>query len=210
MELDDLRKQWQQPQPANVPASDLAKLVERSSVSSIDRMRRNTWNEITVAIITVVASLNLLLLHKGPVSLLYAALLGLLVVIMIGYYVLQLNLLRQLARTDTNVLRHLQEVCVGLRKLLRFNDNLTLWTGPATWLVLIGYYVGHEVSRSAEPRWLKLGLVVGASIVLGVCLQVGLLKLNRWWSQYRYGQYLDRLESQLYELNEGPLPTALS
>lgn len=202
MELDDLRRQWQQPEPTGASATELTKLLEKSSVSAIGRMRRNTWNEIMIAVLTVVASLGFLLLHKGPVSLLYAALLGLLVLIMSGYYVLQINLLKQLARTDTNVRGHLREVCAGLRRLLRFNDGLTLWTGPATWLVLVGYYIGREVSQPAAPRWVRLGIVIGSSLVLGAVVQFGLLKLNRWWSQYRYGQHLDHLEGQLRELDE--------
>ncbi|RZK95752.1 MAG: hypothetical protein EOO62_29805 [Hymenobacter sp.] len=203
MELDDLRRQWQQAPPApQVPPAELRHLLKQQSTSTIAKMRRNTWNEITVAVLTVLASFGLLLSHKGPVSTLYTALLVLIVAVMVGYYILQISLLQQLARTDSNVRGHLREVCASLRRLLRFNDKLTLWTGPATWVVLIGYYVWRELSQVAEPRWVKLGWVVGSSLVLGAGLQFGLLKLNRWWSQYRYGRYLDRLEGQLRELDE--------
>lgn len=203
MELDDLRRQWQQaPVVSQVPPTELRQLLAQQSTGTIAKMRRNTWNEIVVAGLTVVSSVGVLLSQKGPVNLLYVALLVLLVVIMTGYYILQINLLKQLARTDSNVRGHLRDVCASLRELLRFNDKLTLWTGPATWLVLIGYYVGREVSKLAAPRWSRLGLVVGISLVLGAALQFGLLKLNRWWSQYRYGQHLDRLEGQLRELDE--------
>jgi hypothetical protein len=203
MELDDLRRQWQQaPAVPPAPPAELRQLLTQQSTSTIAKMRRNTWNEITMAVIVVISNLGLLLSYRGPVNLLYAALIGLLVVIMTGYYILQINLLKQLARTDGNVRGHLREVYASLRRLLRFNDKLTLWTAPITWVVLIGYYVWRELSQVAEPRWVKLGLVVGSSLVLGAALQVGLLKLNRWWSQYRYGQHLDRLEGQLRELDE--------
>ena len=202
MELDDLRRQWQQaPPPSGTPPAQLAGLLGRASTSLIDRMRRNAWAEIIAT--PLIALLPLLLLPNGPFRTLYAGV-ELLLLALLGYhYARQIRLLRQMGRADASLRGHLQVLCQGLRQLLRFYYRLTRWTGPVTLLLLLGYYLWHELSRAAGPRWLLLGLVVGLALLLGVGCQWAILRFTRWYLQRLYGQHLDRLEGQLRELSEG-------
>lgn len=203
MELDDLRRQWHKdPDQGKTSVAELSALLKQTSVGAIDRMRRNTWGEIATTVFVVAAALNFLFFQKQPVNVLYSALLVVVVCLMVVYYVVQIRILKRMAITDVSVRGHLRELCTSLRQLLDVNYKLTLWTGPATWLVLLGYYIIHEQARPGGPRLLRLSLVVGIGLVVSVVLQMGLLRLTRWWSQYRYGQHLDRLESQLRELDE--------
>ena len=45
-------------------------------------------------------------------------------------------------------------------------------------------------------------LIVLNVLVFGVVVQVGVVYFTRWYLQRLYGQHLDRLESQLRELDE--------
>ena len=60
MELDDLRRQWQQPAQAEAPAPldrvALAKLLTSGSRSPVGKMRRNVWLEIGFAVICLLGS----------------------------------------------------------------------------------------------------------------------------------------------------------
>ncbi|NML68089.1 hypothetical protein HHL22_23060 [Hymenobacter sp. RP-2-7] len=203
MELDDLRRQWQQSEPA--PPASLAHMLGKAPLGLIERMRRNAWAEIIAAPVFVL--LPLLLLPGGLFRWLYIGVMVVLVAIMGAYYARQLRLLRQMEQAEVSIKGHLQVLCAGLRQLLLFYYRLTIWTGPLTLLVVLGYYLGHELARAAGPRWPLIGYVAGATLLLGVLFQLGVIRFTHWYLQRLYGRHLDRLESQLRELNEGELTT---
>ena len=201
MELDDLRRQWQQPAPAAGPSPfTYSRLPTQLPGHLVAKMRRNVWGEIVAA--PFAALLPLLLLPGGTFRLLYSGVIVLLTVVTGILYARQLRLLRQMGRTDTSIKGHLQVLCAGLRQLLRSYYLLTIWVGPLTLLLVLGYYVGRELARPAGPRWLELGVVTSLVLVLGLIAQFGVIRLTRWYLQRLYGQHLDRLEGQLRELDE--------
>ena len=201
MELDDLRRQWQQaPAVPQVPPAELRLLLSQQSTSLIAKMRRSVWGEIIAS--TVLAFFPLLFLHNAFFQRLYIGVLVLMVGVFGYYYTRQLSLLKQMGQADVSIRGHLQVLSAGLRQLLRFYYHLTLWTGPVTLLLVLGYFVGKELHRAAGPRWTQLGVVVALVLVVGIIFQFGIIYFTRWYLQRLYGRHLDRLEGQLRELDE--------
>lgn len=208
MELDDLRRQWQQvPLPPATPPAQLVGLLGRAPGNLIDRMRRNTWYEVIAS--PLISALPLFMVPGAGFKMLYLGVMLPLLALMGYYYARQLRLLRQMSQADASLHQHLQQLCQGLRQLLAFYYRLTYWTGVPTLLVLIGYIAVKELRlATGPPRWLAIGLVVGIVLVLGLWLQLCILSATRQFLQRMYGQHLDRLEGQLHELNESAGPTA--
>ncbi|MGI4833656.1 MAG: hypothetical protein ACRYFK_09370 [Janthinobacterium lividum] len=204
MELDDLRRQWQQaPAPPATTPTQLAGLLGRATGNLVDRMRRNTWYEI-IASPFAVALPVLLFTDAGFRALYLAMMLPLLAVMGYYYYAPQLRLLRQMGETDASLHQHLQVLCQGLRHLLAFYYRLTYWTGGPMLVLSLGYITMKELRlTTGPPRWQALGLVISLSLLLGAWCQWGLLRFTRQYLQRLYGRHLDRLEGQLRELSEG-------
>ncbi len=204
MELDDLRRQWQQPEPAAPPLSqaDLSQLLGRRSDGLVEKMRRNARLETAfVALVAVVMPLiigfaNNFLERAEVVSLFLLSL------VLLGYYYRKLKMLRQMTRPDAHVLGNLRRLCAGLRSMLRFNYRLTLAMVPASLLLMYEYVVGKELARSGGVRTAVLLGLGAAFFAAGLLLQRAVVRATRWHLQRLYGQHLDRLEASLRELAE--------
>ena len=207
MELDDLRRQWQQaPAAPPVPPADLHVVPGQQSGSLITQMRRSVWGEIIAS--TVLTLFPLLFIQHAGFQRLYVGVVVLMVGVFGYYYARQLSLLRQMGQADVSIRGHLQVLCAGLRQLLRFYYYLTLWMGPVTLLLVLGYYAAREMNRAAGPRWTQLGVVVSLVLVLGLVCQFGIIYFTRWYLHRLYGRHLDRLEGQLRELDDSEPPGA--
>ncbi len=207
MELNDLRRQWQQaPLPPPTPPAQLAGLLGRTPSSFIDRMRRNTWYEILAA--PLLGLLPLLVAPRGGYTWVYLLVMLPLLAIMGFYYARQLRLLRQMGQADASMHQHLQVLCQGLRQLLAFYYRLTYWSAVPAFLLVMGYTIWKELHRPLGHHWLTLGLVIGVGLLLGVWLQWGILRFTRQYLQRLYGQHLDRLEGQLRELDDHEPPAS--
>ena len=133
---------------------------------------------------------------------------------MLYYYYRVLGVLRQMSENAGSVRSHLVRLCAGLRHLLRFNYRLTLAMVPITMVVTLGLPLGRELNsisqqfRASEPiHWGRLLLLAGIILVAVGLVQVLVIPVTRWSLQRLYGQHLDRLESQLRELDEeSPAP----
>jgi hypothetical protein len=198
MELDDLRRQWQQPTDIPTPL-ELISLVGRRPANLIEQMRRNAWLEITLMALLTVATLiafpSLPELHP----LLY---LVLLLMAGLGYYYYRLlGLLSQMADPAGSVRSHLAQLCAGLRTLLRFYYRLSVAMVPFTMLVL-GVQVGQRLIHPERIDWARLGLSAGILIGVGGLVLLLQIPATRWYVQRLYGRHLDRLEGQLRELDE--------
>ena len=202
MELDDLRRHWQQPEPAGV--TQLNRLLDLGPRNLIDQMRRNTWYELIAA--PLIGLLPLPLALGTDYQGVYLVLMLPLLLLVSLYYIRQLRLLRQMSQADASLRQHLLVLCQGLRRLLAFYYRLTYWTAVPTLLLLLSYTAWKELHRPGPPRWLALGVVVGLGLLLGAWLQWGILRFTRQYLQRLYGRHLDRLEGQLRELDEDELP----
>lgn len=206
MELDDLRRQWQQPDPAALPPvspAHLEGLLLRNSGSLVEKMRRNTWSEALLTLLIVVGIPfytwntwgQALHTTMAGVMLLLSA------ILLVNYY-RQLVLLRRMAQAEAQVRTHLGTLCAGLRQLLHFYYRLTMASGPLTLLLLLGFLVGKELARPGDFRWPLIAGLAAAFVGLGAVVQVGVGRLTRWYLQRLYGQHLDRLEASLRELDD--------
>ncbi|GAB3579824.1 hypothetical protein [Hymenobacter daeguensis] len=209
MELDDLRRQWQQPEPAAPPLDQaaLSHLLAQRSDGLVEKMRRNArWETAYVALIAVAMPLLIgfadNFLERAEVVSLF-----LLALVMLGYYYRKLKMLRQMTQPDGHVLGNLRRLCAGLRSMLRFNYRLTLGTAPAALLLVYEYVVGKELSRPGGVRTALLLGLGAALLAVGLLLQWAVVRAARWYLQRLYGQHLDRLEASLRELDE-PEPVA--
>ncbi|MFD1872237.1 hypothetical protein [Hymenobacter bucti] len=209
MELNDLRRHWQQPElgATALSAAQLHEMLARQRGGLIEKMRRNArWEMALAALIGGLMLLGLTKTHKA-VFLLYEVFSLLLMLVLLYYYYRLLAVLRQMTEPGSSVRSHLAKLCVGLRQMLRFNYKLTLWTLPYMLLLVYGFFTGQMLAGKATYSWQTLALAGGIVLVLGAGLQVGVVYVTRWYMQRLYGQHLDRLEGQLQELDE---PTELT
>jgi len=204
MELDDLRRQWQQPEAAPPPLTpdQLTALLSQRSNGLVDKMRRNARYEVLFTAVVAMAMPILLPFAHNFLQRAQAMSLLLLALLMLGYYYRKLALLHRMAEPAGHVRGSLQQLGAGLRGLLQFNYRLTLAMVPASLLLIYGVTVGGELLRPGGAR-LKLLLILGlALLATGLLLHWAAAKATRWYLQRLYGQHLDRLEGLLRELDE--------
>lgn len=210
MELDDLRRQWQQPEatPPPMNPAELGALLTHNAGGMVEKMRRNTWYEAIFTLL-MVAGVPFYAWHSWgqPLQLMLAASLLLVSAILLVNYRQQLQLLRRMAQPETQVLAHLAALCAGLRQRLHFYYRLTVAMVPYMLLMLWAFHVGKELARPGAFHWKFILWLAVAYVVMGAIVQVVVIYSTRWYLQRLYGQHLDRLEASLGELAE-PEPTA--
>ena len=210
MELDDLRRQWQRPEPAapaGLTAAAFSALLARQRVGVVEKMRRNARWEMALMIALAVFTAGFLPYVPELGLLPYLTLL--LALGLLYYYYRVLGVLRQMTETASSVRSHLVRLCVGLRQLLRFNYRLTLAMVPITMLTVLGMpfgremvRIGQQLGRQEQVHWGRLLLLIGIGLAAGALMQVLVVPVTRWYLQRLYGQHLDRLEGQLRELDD--------
>jgi hypothetical protein len=204
MELNELRRHWQQPEPvaAALSAAQLRELLARQRGSLVDKMRRNARWEMALAVLFAVLLLVGLTRTHEVVFRLCAVFSLILMLVLIYYYYRLLAMLRQIDEPGSSVRSHLVQLCAGLRRMFRFNYKLTLWVLPYMILLVYGFFTGRLLAGKATYTWQTWAIAGGILLVLGAVLQVGIVYITRWYMQQLYGQHLDRLEGQLQELEE--------
>ncbi|UOQ74446.1 hypothetical protein [Hymenobacter cellulosilyticus] len=205
MELDDLRRRWQQPEPsapAALPGPALQELLSRQSGSLVARMRRNARAELTFTVLLMLVMAGFLLQAKQAFYQMYTVFMLLLGAATLYYFYRKLRILRRMDCVEGDVQGHLQRLAASLRQLLAFYYRLTLFTGPWALLMALGFNVGRELARAEPFRWGRLGIMAGFVLVFGTLLQVVAVYVTRWYMQRLYGQHLDRLEAALRDLGD--------
>ena len=212
MELDDLRRQWQQPETSAPPVSpaELGSMLARNTGGLVEKMRRNTWYEtlFTLGIVAVVPFYAWYHWGWGKVMemMLAASMLLISTILLVNYYQ-QFQLLRRMGQPETQVRVHLAALCAGLRRQLHFYYRLTVATVPYMLLMLWAFHVGKELAHPGAFHWKFILLLAVVYVVLGAIVHVAIMYATRWYLQRLYGQHLDRLETSLRELDE-PAPAA--
>jgi hypothetical protein len=209
MELDDLRRQWRQAEPVKasgtLSAGELTALLARQSGGVVEQLRRNARLELRINYAVLVASAVLAIRASELWLRLFGGVLTLLAFVCIFYFYRKLGLLRTMDDPAGDLRAHLTRMASGLRALIRFYYRLTLAMLPIT--VLIMGVMAVSESR-AHLTTFKLGLIAAVLVVLAVFLYLPTAHITAKYLQRLYGQHLDRLESQLRELDEptGALP----
>ena len=203
MELDDLRRQWQQPQPVTDPMAlspaELRELLARQSGSVIEQLRRNARVEMNINY--ALLPISLLVAGLAPVLWvrLFGWLLALLALVCIFYFRRKLGLLHRMNDPAGDLRSHLVRLITGLRTLIRFYYRLTLATIPVTGL-LLGIMSVTSVLKVVTPA--KIWLLAGLLTILSLVIYLPIAHTTKRYLHWLYGQHLDRLEGQLRELDE--------
>lgn len=216
MELDDLRRQWQQPDAAPRPpltAPQLSALLTRQRLGAVEKMRRNARWEMVLMVGLAIFTAGFL--PYVPELGLLPYLILLLALGLLYYYYRVLGVLRRMSENAGSIRSHLARSCSGLRQLLRFNYRLTLAMVPITLVATLGVPLGRELLRigqqlgAGEPvHWGRLLLLAGIILAAGGLMRVLVIPVTHWQLQRLYGRHLDRLEGQLRELDEESLTPA--
>lgn len=205
MELDDLRRQWRQPEPAAAPpalsTAELHGLLARQSGSIVAQLRRNARVEMTINYALLPSSLAVAWLAPMLWVRLWGGILALIALVCIFYFHRKLGLLRSMSDPASDLRAHLLRLTTGLRALMRFYYRLTLATLPVACL-LMGIMALTSTTKVVTPA--KIWVISAVLAVLCVVLYLPTAHTTKRYLQWLYGQHLDRLEGQLRELNDGP------
>ena len=207
MELDDLRRQWQQPlaeMPAPLDVAALTRLLVRQSEGIIGKLRRSARLELYINFGVLLGSLALV--WWGPLCWMqvFGWVLVVIGLVCIGYLYRKLHLLRRMDDPAGNLRAHLRRLVSGLRSLIRFYYYFTLAMLPVAGVLnvlMVDSESKHGVNFTSLPG---LALVVGLVVVLPALLYLPVASATRRYLQYLYGQHLDRLEASLQELGDEP------
>ena len=210
MELDDLRRQWQQLAPADAPvpldAAALTQLLARQSDGIVGKLRRNARLELYFNAALVLGAAAL----AGLAPVFWVRVFGWVLlaigVVCVGYLYRKLHLLRRMDNLVGDLRAHLRQLVDGLRALMRFYYWFTLAMLPVAGIVEALMAVSqfkHGIGFTSLPG---IALTLFFVIVLPVLLYLPVSTTTRRYLQHLYGQHLDRLEASLAELAEpGPV-----
>jgi membrane protein YdbS with pleckstrin-like domain len=205
MELDDLRRQWRQPEPATGPPAlskaELRALLARQSGSIVAQLRRNAQWETNINYVLLVISLAVAWLAPVLWVRLFGGLLALIAVVCIFYFHQKARLLRSMSDPASDLRAHLLRLTDGLRALIRFYYRFTLATLPVA-CALMGFMAVSTATKAVTPA--KIWLIGVVLAVLCVVLYLPMAHTTKRYLQWLYGQHLDRLEAQLHELDDVP------
>ncbi len=218
MELDDLRQQWQRPAAPDVPLlteQSLRAMLANPTESPVARMKRNARRDLGLGLAVVVLNFfNLQSWFRFAASrasggvLWWSLLLGSTGLLVVLWNTgVKMRILSRMEGETSSLRDHLLSLVHQFRGLLRASVRTGL--GLAALLVLLLLYAGYEklvfYLRPGAGDQLTHWLLFGSG-VLATLLAFGLAYKNgNAVRQRRYGQYLDRLEANLRELDEpGP------
>lgn len=205
MELDDLRRQWQRPEPAPLNKAALLQLLTQQSGSILTKLRRNARLELAINY----ALLPVALAVAGWASALWVRLFGGLLALVAGvciyYFYRKLGLLREMDNPADDLRGHLRRITQGLRALIRFYYRLTLAMLPVTMLLNV---VMVLTTLRGPVTTLKISILLVGLLIMSLLLYWPVARGTTWYLQRLYGQHLDRLEGQLRELDDSPAPNS--
>jgi hypothetical protein len=210
MELDDLRRRWQQQPvvpavPTQSPEPTLRAMLSLTPNTPLSHLKHNTRRNLVVGLLLLVINLRGILGQGSQHGIMHEPLMrGL---FLAGFLMLfasllwQLWLFRRMERVSDNLCQQLRNLTEQVKRLLRLREL----TGPIWYslLVLAAIYLKRSALLAylqADGQQLFHALLVGAGLLLLVGLGLGLHWLGKRQKQRRYGQYIDRLEAALREL----------
>ena len=213
MELDDLRRQWQQPAaeiPTPLDAAALTRLLARQSEGIVEKLRRSARLELYLNFGVLLGSLALVWLTQVFWMRVFGWVLVVLGLVCIGYLCRKLHLLRRMDDPAGDLRAHLRQLAGGLRALIRFYYGLTLAMLPVPGLLYALMVFSQFKNAPSLTSLPGFALAVGLVVVLPALLYLPTAATTRRYLQYLYGQHLDRLEANLRELSEEGEPGSSS
>jgi hypothetical protein len=210
MELDDLRRQWQQ-QPGGPSQPDLTTLKLQAMLANqpdtpVSELLRNAQRDQRLIFLMVILNVgNFTMLsrrftHGGPLTLLYVAL-ALMIVVISWFAYRQRQLIRRLQLADGTTAGYLRATLAQLRSFIHTKLYIKL-----AFLTMITFILGYgsydSLRHSLQTGLNPLLVVLGVGVFLGI--MAAALYAGQRRQQLRYGRHLDQLEGALRELEEKP------
>jgi hypothetical protein len=202
MELENLRRQWQQPSPKDadnqLDENALDQLVARGSRGPAARMRRNVWLEVGVVAGCLAGCLVAIMISHDDYYLLAAAWLA---GVGLGsgiYFYRKLAVLRELGGASGAAVREqVAQRLLRLRRLVQLYHRARLWMVPLSLVGAMAFVGGRMVQHLAGD---KLVWSLGLLVVISALVYFRLRGFTKRYVQRLYGRHLDRLEANLQEL----------
>ena len=211
MELDDLRRQWQQPEPAATPSgfseAALNQLLSRRLGGPVAKLRRNARWEALLVVLCLLGSVAALVVVADPFVRTMSGWLSIMCLLGVVYFRRKLVLLARLSETDQPLRGYVARQLGSLRSLVKLYYRATMWSLlPSLGIGLV--LTAQRIAQQAGPQaWMKMSVLLLGYGVVGGLIYLVMRGSTAWYLQRLYGQHLDRLEGQLRELDDGALPT---
>ncbi|MBD2721820.1 hypothetical protein [Hymenobacter armeniacus] len=205
LELDELRRQWQQPAadvPAPLDAAALTRLLAQQSDGIIGKLRRSARWELWANFVILGGALALAGLAQVLWLRVAGGVLAAIGAVCIVYLFRKLHLLLRMDDPAGDLRAHLLRLDSGLRALIRFYYRFTLAMLPVGGLLNLLMVVSTSKREIGLTSGFGLALVLGLVVVLPALLYLPVASLTKRYLQRLYGQHLDRLEANLRELAE--------
>ncbi len=207
MELDQLKKIWQQGPAQTKEDEQLISLLSRRSNNPIARMKRNLLMEL-IAIIILYGSMIIYYAYAfhGTMSEVSWFMIAIAIFFLIYYY-RKNKLLNQMECVACQVRSNLQRQVSTLEKYIKFYLIAGTALAPITilffaWLINIKFPTKAKsvfYPSDAYPWWQSL---IAWAVVVGV-FTIIIYYVNAWYVKKLYGNHVQKLRKLLEEMNEG-------
>jgi hypothetical protein len=207
MELEDLKSIWKNSEPAFQPKNEqeIALMLKGKSVSIINKLKRNVWFELGIAIL---ASIGLLIyalsLETGALKWTSISLLLMCLAYSI-IYVKKLLLLNRFQALDGNLRETISLLVENLTSYLKFYKNSYAILYPVYFMLGILFSViergPEEYLEYLSKTGTLLYTLVVAGAFAGVFFFVSTMGAN-WYLKKLYGNHLEKLKGILNELRQ--------
>jgi hypothetical protein len=200
MELDELKKELNQKMvaiPVQRSEEDIASLLQRNTVSVVQKLKRNLWIEMVVSVIFTAWCTAMVLLDESWVYNVYFSIFGLLG---IAFVIVLYLLIRKTAALSAHlpVKQNIESLIAVINEYTRRYLQLTVVMMPLcfifpAWLV---YNDPGKPSRAVDWEmiaYLSLGLVA---------VVIAFYYFTRWYLRKMYGDYVRQLQVLASEFDE--------
>jgi hypothetical protein len=215
MELDDLRRRWQQQPSGPTPSPEsteqlLRTMLQQRTQEPIAQIKASIRRDNILLILALLLNVfNFLraVERNGPRSesrYLLLTLIGGVVIFLLFVLLRRWQLMRAMEVNSSNLYQQLKTTSAKLRQLLLTARLMAvgLLTAVAICFLYANRVLVQELFDPTTPHWGGRVLAWTAGIVVCVGLIVALFRWGKLKQQRRYGQYLDQMDTALRELED--------
>ena len=206
MELDHLKKIWQQEPPAAKEDEQLLQLLRKRSNNPIARMKRNLLFEL-IAIVTLYGAMIVYYAYafQGTMS----EVSWFMVIIALAfllYYYMKNRLLNKMECVACQVKSNLQRQVNTLEKYVKFYLLAGTALAPIT-IIFFGWLFYIKFPGKTESVWYHSGAYLWwetalAWLVFFIVFTVPVYYANKWYVKRLYGRHIQKLKKMLSEMDE--------
>ncbi len=208
MELDQLKEMWNSADKQQAASSSeaLQAMLRKKSHSPIAKIRRNLLVELWAVIILYSFIIAYYFLNFKGGLLALPALLFVIGIIYIIYYLMKNKLLKQMECNTCEVKTNLKMQVQTLEKYVRFYLFAGTAIFPLTMIVascIILFYSPQSQQYPSALHSNQFILLFAAILVAAITVfTIPIYFINKWYVRKLYGQHIERLKSIVDEMDE--------